>query len=87
MWSFFMMLACLAIGSMLLATVVFCIAMTVYVLPFLTWYGWNSGTKGIPRKSPSSNLPAFKSMCHTAKNASKLYRSWITHTPHNITNW
>ena len=59
----------------------------LYTLPYAAWLGWNSGTKGIPKKLPSDKLPGFKNLTHSAKNATKLYKSWITKQPHGITDW
>ena len=59
----------------------------VYTLPYGAWLGWNQGTKGIPKKQPSDQLPPFQSFLHKAKNATKLYKSWITKQPHGITDW
>ncbi len=67
--------------------VLIAVPLVVYSFPYYCWLGWNQGTKGIPKKQPSDKLPPFKAMAHNAKNATKLYKSWITKQPHGITNW
>lgn len=59
----------------------------IYSLPYLAWLGWNSGSNGVPNKLESDNLPALKKIRLHAKNATKLYRSWIKKQPHGITNF
>lgn len=80
MWAFIGYGLAIGVGAGLIIGVVITVPTLIYSIPYSLWFGWNSGTKGIPKKT-SGNL------FHQAKNATKLYRSWITHQPHNITNW
>ena len=80
-------IAAIGIGVGAVIFFVIIVPLFVYTLPYAAWLGWNQGTKGIPRKQPSDKLPPFKWLSHNVKNATKLYRSWITHTPHGITDW
>lgn len=87
MWSFFLMTACLVVGAALLLTVAVWVTMSVYALAYLIWLGWHKGEGGIPRKLPSSSLTGMNYLRHNMRNATKLYRSWFSHTPHGITDW
>ena len=80
-------MAAVGVGVGLVLSVLIAVPAFIYVLPYTVWLGWNQGTKGIPRKQPSDKLSAGKQLQHNIKNATKLYRSWITHTPHGITDW
>ena len=73
----------LAVGT-LVGAVIF-VPMLFYSLPYLCWAGWNAGSNGVPRKRDSEKLPPIKGLIFTVKNATKLYRSWITGKPHGIT--
>ena len=59
----------------------------LYVLPYSMWLGWNGGRNGVPVKCESDSLSGFPYLKFQAKNATKLYRSWITKTPHGITKF
>lgn len=87
MWAFIGGAMVVAIGGGLALGVLFAVPLFVYSLPYTVWLGWHCGENGIPRKLPSASLPPVKNMLHDTKNATKLYRSWITHKPHNITDW
>lgn len=58
-----------------------------YTLPYFTWRGWNSGTKGIPKQYESNGFKGAKWLFHNIANATKLYRSWFTKQPHGITKF
>lgn len=58
----------------------------VYSLPYLCWFYWNAGTKGLP-KDISWNRTPIRLLWHQAANATKIYHSWITGKPHNITDF
>ena len=58
----------------------------VYSLPYIFWFSWNAGTKGLP-KDISWNRPPLRLFWHQAVNATKVYRSWLTGKPHNITDF
>lgn len=87
MWAFIGYGLAISVGIGLALGVVIGVPVFLYTLPYAAWLGWNQGTKGIPKKLPSEKLTPMKNMFHSAKNATKLYRSWITHKPHNITDW
>ena len=87
MWAFIGYGLAIGAGIGIALGVIIVVPSFIYCLPYATWLGWNQGTKGIPRKLPSDKLPPSKHLFHQVKNATKLYRSWITHQPHNITNW
>ena len=82
MWEFVALAACLLGGTILLGGTAIALMMVLYALPYGAWLGWNMGTKGIPKDAGKRS-----SLLKQVKNATKLYRSWITHTPHGITDW
>lgn len=87
MWVFIGYGLAIGAGVGIVLGIIIVVPSFIYCLPYMTWLGWNQGTKGIPRKLPSDKLPPAKNWVHTVSNSTKLYRSWITHQPHNITNW
>lgn len=87
MWSFMFFIMGLAGVIGIAIGLLFFLPLFIYVIPYTTWVGWNQGTKGIPSKQASDNLPAAQQLLHNTRNATKLYRSWINKQPHNITDW
>lgn len=82
MWAFMGYGLVIGVGIGLAIGVVVVVPTLVYAIPYALWLGWHCGENGIPR-SAGKNGNLFKQ----ALNATKLYRSWITHKPHNITDW
>lgn len=80
-------LAAVGVGIGLAIFVLIAVPMFIYTIPYMCWFGWNSGSKGVPKKPESDNYQGFKWLTHNAKNATKLYKSWITKQPHNITQF
>lgn len=87
MWAFIGYGLAFGVGVGICIFVLVWIPLFIYGLPYVLWAGWNQGKKGVPTKFESDKLTGKKHIMHNVKNATKLYRSWITHQPHNITNW
>ena len=68
------------------ALLVLAVIPAVYSFPYLVWFGFNCGTKSLPKEMSWLGPPEWFFL-HQAANATKLYRSWLTGKPHNIKNF
>lgn len=87
MWAFIGYGLAIGAGVGIIVGVIFVVTSSIYIFPYMTWLYWNRGSKGIPKDLASEKNKGAKFFTHNIRNATKLYRSWITHQPHNITNW
>ena len=58
----------------------------VYSTPYLFWFFWNAGKKGLPQDI-FWDRPPLQFFPHQAVNATKVYRFWLTGKPYNITDF
>lgn len=82
MWTVVGWMLVIAVGGGLIIGVLIAVPSFLYSLPYAAWLGMHMGKNGIPNDAGDRS-----SLFHTVANATKLYRSWLTHTPHNITDW
>jgi len=81
----FIAAALFGIGVFFILGIVF--PLGLYTVPYLAWIDDQKKQYSFPKKLESESYPVIKKVFHDARNATKLYRSWLTKKPHGITRF
>lgn len=90
MFSLIMAILTIAFASIfggIVIGIAICVISGIYTFPYSCWIRSQKQQRLLGEQLESDSFPPPKWLAYKLLNATKLYRSWITKKPHNITRF